>query len=47
MPEASTRRLEAVMAGLDPATHVPDTAPLEKAWITGSSAVVTFRIGII
>ena len=30
------------MAGLDPAIHVPDTAPLEKAWITGSSPVITF-----
>ena len=30
------------MAGLDPAIHVSDTAPLEKAWITGSSPVMTF-----
>jgi hypothetical protein len=31
------------MAGLDPAIHVPDTASeaAEKAWITGSSPVMT------
>jgi hypothetical protein len=33
------------MAGLDPAIRVPDTAPLEKRWITGSSPVMTFPNG--